>query len=266
MSEAKQDLDVLRPPFMQRNVIRRTVALGAAACMCLSGGTATSELRAEDELRVGIGETADSVRPAPEPEQIEEATLNIPWLPSTVQRFEDYIVAAGQRHQVEPELIALIMTLESGGWVGAESPVAAQGLMQIWPPTEKFIASELGYSEGDYNVYDPKTNIEFGAWYLAHVAGTQSIDLEKPLDGRAVRLISAGYNGGPGRATDLRKAGLRYEQASLPRETELYSTFAVKFYHQRNQERSAAFEEWHRPREEGGFGGHELIEKAQQPR
>lgn len=263
MTEVKHDLDTLRPPFLQRDVIRRTAALGAAACMCLSGGS-TNGLETNNRS-IQIEGVAQDVQPAPNPEQMKASKLDIAWLPDTVQRFEELIIEAGEEYEVDPELIAVIMTIESAGWVDAESHVGAQGLMQIMPNTEEFIRSQVPRGLEDRDIFNPRTNIAFGAWYLRYVAQWQGVDVSNNPSERAVKLVAAGYNGGPGRADSLRKADLNYEQAGLPNETELYSKkYAAGLWAEKRQQQSQTFKQWRKPREAGGFGGHRLIEKAQQ--
>jgi soluble lytic murein transglycosylase len=71
----------------------------------------------------------------------------------------------------------------------AESPAGALGLMQIIPPTAERIATSLGVAPlALESLFDPKTNIRFGTYYLK--------DLLHRFDGSSALAIAA-YNAGP---------------------------------------------------------------------
>lgn len=179
--------------------------------------------------------------------------LGIPWLPPSVRYWGNEIIAAAAEYQVDPQLVSIIVTLESGGWPEAASPANAQGLMQIWPPTGQSLAASLGLAEGQYDLFDPATNIRFGALKLRQLLNVyQPLGEITPSD-YTIQLVATGYNGGEGRINNL-MAGL-----PIPRETAVYSNYAVELWQQRLQPTSAAFERWQSP-EYGN--GNTLITKA----
>jgi hypothetical protein len=92
-------------------------------------------------------------------------------IPSEVRRWAFLIVPAAHRYHLDPNLIAAVMTMESGGDPLALSPADARGLMQIL-----------------HGPWDPKTNVDLGARMLAGLY-TQFGDW---------RLTLAAYNAGPG--------------------------------------------------------------------
>jgi len=92
---------------------------------------------------------------------------------------EQMIVDAGQKYQVDPELIRLIIKQESGFKATAQSTKNAQGIMQTSPATAKRF--------GIKNTYDPKQSIEGGTRFLSW--------LLKKFDGN-VELALAAYNAG----------------------------------------------------------------------
>jgi soluble lytic murein transglycosylase len=80
---------------------------------------------------------------------------------------------------------------ESRFIMNARSSASAQGLMQIIPPTARWIARRLGVR--DFRIEqlnDLDTNLRFGTYYLKNVLDD--------LDGSPL-LASAGYNAGPNR-------------------------------------------------------------------
>ncbi len=91
---------------------------------------------------------------------------------------------------VDPYLVAAVMREESAFDTKVVSGAGAVGLMQIIPETGLFVAKSLGHKPFDTReLFDPETNLRFGAWYLGHLA--------ERFGGDPVLTI-AGYNAGPG--------------------------------------------------------------------
>ncbi|MBN1486390.1 MAG: transglycosylase SLT domain-containing protein, partial [Anaerolineae bacterium] len=79
------------------------------------------------------------------------------------------------------------------------SYAAAQGLMQVIPPTGAEIFQALGWPP-DYetpDLYRPMVSVRYGTWYLAKQRDRFDGDLYAAM---------AGYNGGPGNAARWREA------------------------------------------------------------
>jgi soluble lytic murein transglycosylase-like protein len=86
-------------------------------------------------------------------------------------------------HNLRPELIQAVMEVESGYRPDAISRAGAIGLMQLMPPTAKFLK---------VNPHDPEQNVEGGARLLDL--------LIKKYEGRrnGLALALAAYNAGAG--------------------------------------------------------------------
>lgn len=69
---------------------------------------------------------------------------------------------AGERLRLDPMLIVAVMAVESGFNPIAESPMGAQGLMQVIPRFHQDKLEKLSAS----NLLDPKVNVEVGAMVL----------------------------------------------------------------------------------------------------
>ena len=93
--------------------------------------------------------------------------------------YEDLILAAADKYQLDPDLVRRVMRVESGGNPRALSSKGAIGPMQLMPGTAR-----------DLNVdpWDPAQNIDGGTRYLAQQI--RKFGTEGGL---------AAYNGGPGR-------------------------------------------------------------------
>lgn len=185
------------------------------------------------------------------PVKFQAAGITSPWIPSTVKRWQQPINEMAKKYNVDPNLIAIIMTLESGGYVKADSG-QAQGLMQVTPLTAKDIASKyIKEPRSTYDLYDPRTSIEFGAAYLAYLRDAFGEPSQGPSWNSTVELIAAGYNGGPGAAANLYNGkGLRDPQ------TVIYSRDAYNMWRERNASSSPTFDRWKER------GGQDLIDLA----
>jgi Transglycosylase SLT domain len=174
----------------------------------------------------------------------ETATITAPWIPSTVKHWHTQIETMAKRYDIDPNLLAIIMTMESGGDPKANSG-EAQGLMQITPLTAKDIASKyLKKPVKTYNIWDPSTNIEFGAAYLAKLRDIFGDYSQAPTWNGTVELVAAGYNGGPGAANSLEEG-----QGLTDTQTVVYSRDAFNMWRERKAKDSPTFDRW---KERGG--------------
>ncbi|MFO7537588.1 MAG: transglycosylase SLT domain-containing protein [Chloroflexota bacterium] len=102
---------------------------------------------------------------------------------------DEQIAAAATRHQVDPQLVAAIIEVESAGNETAVSPAGALGIMQIMPDTARDLGLQRPFDAGD--------NIEAGTRYLAWLIDYFGGDVETAV---------MAYHGGPGR---LQRSGPR---------------------------------------------------------
>ena len=99
------------------------------------------------------------------------------WNSDTVQmrfvymwEYQQDIVTYSQKNKVDPLLIAAISKNESNFNHKAVSKVGAVGLMQIMPDTGRWIAEQMGLeSYKDTDLYQTRTNIRMGCWYLGEL-------------------------------------------------------------------------------------------------
>jgi len=119
-----------------------------------------------------------------------------------VQYWSEEIVAWSEKYQLDPNLVATVMQIESCGFVLAESGAGAKGLFQVMP---------YHFKDGE-NPYQPDINAKRGLHYLraAQEAGGNP------------RLALAGYNGG------INGASLPEEE--WPEETQRYVFWGLKIY------------------------------------
>lgn len=181
----------------------------------------------------------------------EASSITAPWIPDTVRQWQQPIDTMAKRYQVDPNLIAIVMTMESGGYSKADSG-QAQGLMQITPVTSKDIAAhDLKQSVSKYNIWDPATNIEFGTAYLAKLRNVYGSPEQGPSWTSTVELVAAAYNGGYSAANSLYKG-----RGITDTQTVVYSRDAFNMWRERGAQDSPTFDRWQER------GGSDLINKA----
>ncbi|AKF05533.1 Soluble lytic murein transglycosylase precursor [Sandaracinus amylolyticus] len=104
--------------------------------------------------------------------------------------YEQIVNEVARERGLDPNLLLAVMRVESVYNPRIVSYAGAVGLLQIMPRTGRLIARSMG-REAEFGVddlLDPRTNIEFAAWYLS--------SLIRRFEGR-VPLAIASYNGGP---------------------------------------------------------------------
>ena len=153
----------------------------------IDGDLAFLSLRSGGEMSMPKGliakVTADEVPWVP-PARLTVSAPNVPNLPNlpddTVEvPFEVLIAKAAEAHDVDPNLVRAMITVESAYRVKARSHKGAMGLMQLMPAT----AREYGVR----NAYDPAENINAGVKHLKSL-----------LDRFDLRVAVAAYNAGEG--------------------------------------------------------------------
>lgn len=126
-----------------------------------------------------------------------------PFFTPEVQRWREEIVAWATAFDLDPNIVATIMQIESCGDATAVSPAGARGLFQVMP---------YHFQEGE-DPFHPETNARRGlAYYAARLEQT----------GGDVNQAFAGYNGGHG------AAAARWE--SWPAETRAYYRWSSGIY------------------------------------
>ncbi len=228
------------PHFNPKTLRHRLPARRDAAMLVLGGLIALA----------GLGLYMIISRPVPLKPQ--STAIAISWLPSSVKHWQAPMSEMSKKYGIDPDLLAIIMTLESGGYAKAESNADAHGLMQVTTLTAKDIAAKfLKQPRGSYNLSDPRTNIEFGAAYLAYLRDQFGTAAQGPSWDSTVELIAAGYNGGPGAANSLEQGkGLHDTQ------TVIYSRDAFNMWRERRARSSPTYDRWLER------GGYRLVDKA----
>lgn len=141
--------------------------------------------------------------------------------------YEDLVLKAAEKYNVEPELIWATMKEESTFKHDVSSWAGAMGLMQIMPATGKDIASRLNTTIEDSDLLKPEINIKFGTFYISSMLKTFSGDIDRAM---------AAYNGGPGNVSRWNNSSLGKTKEDFPTaityfETQEYITKIKNSYH-----------------------------------
>lgn len=136
-----------------------------------------------------------------------------------VQYWEADILRWSETYQLDANLIATVMQIESCGHPGALSSAGAIGLFQVMP---------YHFAEGE-DAYEVESNARRGLGYLRRMLEQTHGD---------VRLALAAYNGGASR--------INQEEWLWPAETQRYVYWGVGIYEDARQGKaqSARLEEW----------------------
>ncbi len=170
-----------------------------------------------------------------------QSAMVIPWLPDTVKRWREPIERYSKQYQIDPNLVAIIMTIESGGDPNADSGQAL-GLMQITPDRAHDIATKfLHKPRSTYDLHDPETAIEFGAANLRRLADEFGKSSQGPSWNQTGGLVAAWYYGGEGASITYKHGGLN---AVTDQGTHNYIRYASTMWAERHDDKSFAYRYW----------------------
>lgn len=146
------------------------------------------------------------------------STMAVFFSPSVLYWEEDILKWAAE-WQLDPNLVATVMQIESCGHPDVVSSAGAMGLFQVMP---------FHFKEGEAT-FDPEINASRGLSYL-----TRSLDAHE----RDVFLALAGYNGGI--------TGSQRAQSAWPAETKRYTYWGIGIFNDAAEKHtsSARLEEW----------------------
>ena len=154
-----------------------------------------------------------------------------PLFTASVRYWDDEIAAWAARYNLDPNLLATIMQIESCGDYAVSSYAGAQGLFQVMP---------FHFAAGE-NQTDPDTNAMRGAVFLSQCLGWANGD---------TGLALACYNGGPSLVSR--------PFASWPAQTQRYFNWGTTIYSdaRQNLESSDSLTHWL------NAGGRSLCQRA----
>lgn len=121
------------------------------------------------------------------------------------QKYSDIVSQYAAEYRVPEAVIYSVIKCESDFDSAAVSKSGAIGLMQIKPDTFEYLCEKKGTSYETGMLYDPKTNIEYGTYYLSILQQRFGI----------WETVFAAYNCGPTRVDGWIKEGKVTESGRL---------------------------------------------------
>lgn len=172
-----ESLDVRQRMMMVLAVVLLLVVLGGATLAPrtqLAESVITGEITVQNAVETAVAQLHQA---ASSPTQVVTGKLS-PVFAAPVHHWEPQILAWAAEHNLDPDIVATIMQIESCGDPRAQSHAGATGLFQVMP---------FHFEPGE-DAFDPATNAFRGMSFYNYVLGLSKGDV-----GRAL----AGYNGGP---------------------------------------------------------------------
>lgn len=83
--------------------------------------------------------------------------------------YQSIIIENANKYDVDSELIASIINVESHFSSDVVSNKGAVGLMQILPTTAEWVDKKIGIDLEKNNLFEPSVNIEIGTYYLSYL-------------------------------------------------------------------------------------------------
>ena len=118
-------------------------------------------------------------------------------------KYKEYVLEYSSLYDnLDPFLVYSVIKAESGFNPNATSYKNARGLMQITDDTSIWIAEKMKIENFKIeNLYDPKTNIKMGCWYLNNLM--EEFMYEDGVyiseeEAEKIKLVLAAYNAGRG--------------------------------------------------------------------
>jgi hypothetical protein len=203
--ELDPDLIIMEPEALPRDLVQQRMTILVAfvvIAVTLFGLFVGARWRLNGSGSV-VAEM-DTAASAPVVQAVPAAPVGLisPIFSPEVQYWEKEILQWSAQYNVDPNMAATIMQIESCGDLQAVSVSGAQGLFQVMP---------FHFSDGE-DMVDPNTNARRGLNFFAE-------QLKRFGD---VNLAFAAYNGGPGNAVKS------YED--WPRETQRYHYWSQGIY------------------------------------
>lgn len=137
-----------------------------------------------------------------------------PLFAPSVHHWEDLITRWADAHDIDPNLLATVMQIESCGHPTAVSTAGARGLFQVMP----------FHFSPEEDMLEPETNARRGASFLAEC-------LNNWAGGDPAGALAC-YNGGPG--------VLSRDFSTWAAETQRYYLWGLGIYHDANQNHSSS--------------------------
>ena len=104
-------------------------------------------------------------------------------------KYQEIVEETAQKYNLDKYFVYAVISTESSFRENAESHAGAKGLMQVLPSTAQWLNKDYKLNLDAENLFDPKTNIEFGCFYYSYLINKYKV----------LETACAAYNAGPGK-------------------------------------------------------------------
>ncbi len=191
----------------------------------------------DDKKMNGEKDESSKVEVVRSPESGDSYHEPAQWWPIEVKQNWLLIQSKAKEYDLDPYLVATIVTEESGGQ-NISNRSGAQGLMQIMPSTAQEIARLRHRSY--YNMNDMAQNLDYGCWLIHYID-------EKYINGNGVdittdmglAMLAVGYGDGEGALRVWMSNG--YQSQHLSDQAKHVTPLWTDMYHNRNNPTSVVY-------------------------
>jgi hypothetical protein len=200
---------------------------------------ATQHVISAEDLHGSRSEVASEAKPNLEKSAEVESQTAEPavWWPTEVKQNWLLIQSTAREYDIDPYLVATIITEESAG-KNVNNPSGATGLMQIMPATAQDIARQR--HRANYNMTDPQQNLDFGCWLIHYLDGKyiapSGANLNSDL---GIAMLAVYYGDGEGAGELWAKNG--YNPKYLSTQAQQVTTLWQNMYRDRQGSKSDVF-------------------------
>lgn len=221
----------------RRDFLKKTAVISGATVLGgkMLGSTPKAEVPGGAELDVPNAPTTSQTTTAPETSPREPEAIE--WLPDEVKALWPTIVSSAKEFDIDPKLVAIIITEESGGKNIANSEGSgAMGPMQLMPIAMQEYVNKSG-DEKVRDISNPVDNIYVGCWHINNVNENYlkpaGIDIYSDL---GILALAVGYGDGVGAFRDWQRNGMK--TSGLSNQAKYVSRLWTGMWHERNQQSS----------------------------
>jgi hypothetical protein len=221
----------------RRDFLKKSAILGTG--MVIGGSLLSNKQGEVTNKQITLDESKKPEAEITKPKKVVQPELRtanqvMEWLPEPVKQLWPIIQAESQKYQLDPRLIAIIITEESGGLnIANTEGSGAMGPMQLMP----IVMQEYAMRSGDRqprNINNPQDNIMVGCW-LVNMINEQyieksGIDLYSDL---GILMLAVGYGDGIGALRAWQRDGMQPTQLSS--QAKKVSRIWIGMWHEKDQ-------------------------------
>lgn len=224
--------EISRREFLKKSAILSSgLVVGGTLLSKTPGEGATEQPSQDKKMAPEVVDLKDEVAIQPEHKTEDK---NIEWLPEPVKQLWPTIQDIAKEYNLDPRLIAIIITEESGGLnVANTEGSGAIGPMQLMQIAMEEYRQHSGDSMPRY-ISNPQDNIRVGSWLVSSINDryikSAGIDMYSDL---GILMLAVGYGDGIGVLSGWQKGGM--QRSHLSAQAKNVSRLWTGMWHEKDQ-------------------------------